>query len=239
MKLYEDPNALLFALRLTEVQRWTAVATGRNQTVGEHSYRVCMIALAIHDYMEDGTPHNSYDRVAIASRSMTHDIVEILSGDLDSIFKIALETRFPGVYATVVKELALVRPDANELYTSVAAEERASKGTIVEAIVKLADFVEALLFINIYGTNNAHTQWTRDNILERLWLKLEEYKRAHALQRYNWVRVEMFLNLVLNQPGLPDKAVRTLDRESSAAQNGAGDKIEGGISETREATGRG
>jgi 5'-deoxynucleotidase YfbR-like HD superfamily hydrolase len=170
-----------------------------------------MIALAIHDYMVNGVPHNSHDRTAIASRSMTHDIFEILSGDLDSIFKIALESRYPGAYQTVIDELATHRPVSSELYTAVAGEERAAKGTIVEAIVKLADFVEALLFIQVYGTNNAHTQWTRDDILEKMWQKLEEYKKAHALQRYDWERVEDFLNLVLNRPGLDEKARRGID----------------------------
>jgi 5'-deoxynucleotidase YfbR-like HD superfamily hydrolase len=218
LKPNETANALLFALRLTEVSRWGVVATSRQQSVGEHSYRVCMIALAMFDYMEDGTPHNSFDRISIASLAMTHDIFETLSGDLNSIFKLATEAQFPDVYNEVIKDMALERKDTGPLYTKVSADERAAKGTMVEAIVKLSDMVEALIYLDTYGTNCHHRQHVRDNILERMWQKLEEYKRGSS---YNatpakWSRIEQFLNLVLNKPGMDVKVRQDLRQTDQA-----------------------
>lgn len=206
----ETPNALLFALRLTEVSRWGIVATSRQQSVGEHSYRVCMIALAMFDYMEAGVPHNSFDRISIASLAMTHDIFEILSGDLDSIFKLATKAQFPDVYNAVVENMALQRRDSGDLYRQVSGDERAMKGTIIEAIVKLSDYVEALIYLDQYGTNSRHAQQIRDNVLERMWLKLEEFRRQHSYgaDQAKWDRINQFLNLVLGSPGLQEKALR-------------------------------
>lgn len=206
----ETANTLLFALRLTEVSRWGIVATSRQQSVGEHCYRVCMIAIAMYDYMEDGQPHNSFDRVSIASLAMTHDIFEVLSGDLDSIFKIATKARYPDVYDRVVENMAVERKDSGPLYQKIAADERAAQGTIVEAIVKMADFVEALVYLDTYGTNNAHVRHIRDNVLERMWTKLEKFKAAqsYGATPEKWGRVEQFINLVLGSPGLQEKAQR-------------------------------
>lgn len=206
----ETANALMFALRLTEVSRWGIVATSRQQSVGEHSYRVCMIALAMFDYMEAGVPHNSFDRLSVASLAMTHDIFEVLSGDLDSVFKIAVKAQFPDMYSQVVENMALQRRDSGELYKQVAGEERAMKGTIIEAIVKLSDYVEALIYLDQYGTNSRHARHVRDNILERMWMKLEECRRQHSygVDANKWDRINKFLNLVLDSPGLQEKTLR-------------------------------
>jgi 5'-deoxynucleotidase YfbR-like HD superfamily hydrolase len=217
----ETPNALLFALRLTEVSRWGIVATSRQQSVGEHCYRVCMVALAMYDYMEDGVPHNSFERISIASLAMTHDIFEILSGDLDSIFKMAVKAQFPDVYKDVVENMATERRDTGPLYQQIAADERAASGTAVEAIVKLADMVEALIYIDQYGTNCGHRQHVRDNILERLWTKFEEYKRAYQGYGHHtnrWQRVEEFINLVLDTPGLQGKAAAAVAQGVATAR---------------------
>lgn len=214
----ETANALLFALRLTEVSRWGIVATSRQQSVGEHSYRVCMIALAMFDYMEGGVPHNSFDRISIASLAMTHDLFEVLSGDLDSVFKMATKAQFPDVYAQVVSKMATERRDSGPLYREVATEERAAAGTMIEVIVKLADMVEALIYLDTYGTNCGHRQHVRDNILERMWEKLDKSKigtSPYNMTVDKWLRIEQFLNLVLGNPGLQDKAIRAVEAQNA------------------------
>lgn len=198
----EMPDALSFALRLTEISRWGIVATSRQQSVGEHSYRVCMIALAMYDYMENGTPHNSYDRNAVAALSMVHDIFEVLSGDVDSIFKIAMKAQHGDLLDRLVGTMAKSRRDTSALYDVVAAQERACAGTIVEAVVKLSDMVEALIYLDTYGTNSRHAQHVRDNILRRLADKYLQFSGDVNLSRYDWKRVLEFLNEVLGMPGI-------------------------------------
>lgn len=208
----EMPNGLLFALRLTEVSRWGIVATSRQQSVGEHSYRVTMIAQAMYDYVFP-IPHNSNDRGLLTSFAMVHDIMEVLSGDLDSVFKLAVKSRYPDVFANTVNEMALKRMDAGPLAKTVATIERSTKGTFIEVLVKMADFIEALIYLDQYGTNARHVNNVRDTILEHLWTRVEQFKGTvfYGLEPAHWSRVEEFINLILNNPGPGHSAGRNYE----------------------------
>lgn len=201
-------NSLLFALRLTEIGRWGLVSMSRTQSVGEHSYRVAMIATALYDFMENGVPHNRTERVEIGKFVMLHDIKEVLSGDLDAIFKLTAKSLFGDVLDQITWRMGDEREDTKQLMADLESIERAAKGSIVEAVCKLADQMEAIIYLMDYGTNQAHKQLVRDNILMRLWSMLELYKRTGDLSKYNWERAEQFVNMVLNMPGLQTKALR-------------------------------
>lgn len=205
----EMPNNLLFALRLTEVSRWGIVATSRQQSVGEHSYRVTMIAQALYDYVFT-TPHNSDDRNLLTSFAMVHDIMEVLSGDLDAVFKLAVKSRYPDVFANTLGEMALQRLDAGPLAKTVASLERSVKGTFIEVLVKMADFLEALIYVDQYGTNSRHIGNVRDTILEHMWGRLQAFKMSpyYGVTGDHWRRIEQFINLVLGMPGLQEKVQR-------------------------------
>jgi 5'-deoxynucleotidase YfbR-like HD superfamily hydrolase len=211
----EMPNGLLFALRLTEVSRWGIVATSRQQSVGEHSYRVTMIAQALYDYVFT-VPHNSNDRHLLTSFAMIHDIMEVLSGDIDSVFKLAVKSRYPDVFSTVVDAMAVQRMDAGPLSTTVASVERSVKGTFIEVLVKIADFLEALVYLDQYGTHSRHMGNVRDTILEHLWGRLEQFKRTnfYGVSLDHWIRAEKFINLMLDSPGLQEKVQRIVASET-------------------------
>lgn len=211
----EMPNGLLFALRLTEISRWGIVATSRQQSVGEHSYRVTMIAQALYDYVFT-IPHNSDDRHLLTSFAMVHDIMEVLSGDLDAVFKLAVKSRYPDVFASTIENMAAQRLDAGPLAKTVASLERSTKGTFIEVLVKIADFLEALTYLDQYGTHNRHMGNVRDTILEHLWARLEQFKRTnfYGVSLDHWIRAEKFINLMLDSPGLQEKAQRLQERLS-------------------------
>lgn len=210
----EMPNGLLFALRLTEVSRWGIVATSRQQSVGEHSYRVTMIAQALYDYVFT-TPHNSNDRQLLSSFAMIHDIMEVLSGDLDSVFKMAVKSRYPDVFANVVDNMAKQRLDAGPIANTIGSLERSVRGTFIEVLVKIADFLEALIYLDQYGTNSRHMGNVRDTILEHLWARMEQFKRStyYGVSLDHWIRAEKFVNLILDSPGLQEKVQRAAEIE--------------------------
>lgn len=193
----ETPSSLHFALRLTEISRWGIVATSRQQSVGEHAYRVCMIALAMYDYMENNQSHNSYDRIHIAALAMTHDIFEVLSGDLDSVFKIAMRAQYPEALDAVVQNMAKMRRDCDGLYDSAATIERAAKGSIVEIIVKLADLLEAIIYVDTYGANRRHADEIVQNITGRMFEYIEARKKTPINSAaLDWARIETFVRQV-------------------------------------------
>lgn len=205
----EMPNNLLFALRLTEISRWGVVATSRQQSVGEHSYRVTMIAQALYDYVFP-IPHNSNDRLLLTSFAMVHDIMEVVSGDLNSAFKLAMKSQYPDVYENTIKGMATQRMDAGSISKAVDSLERSVKGTFIEALVKIADYLEALIYLDQYGANARHTGDVRDMILENMWGRVEQFKQSsfYGLEPGHWSRVEQFVNMVLDTPGLQEKAQR-------------------------------
>lgn len=189
------PSALLFALRLTEVSRWGIVSTSRQQSVGEHSYRVCLIAVALYDYMMDGTQHNSFERQEVAMLSMLHDVMEILSGDIPSTFKRTLEGMYPGLHEVVLSKAAGERPDTAKLYELASSAERGARNSGVEAIVKVADLLERILYINVYGTNDPLRKQVLAFTQEDLDTKLNDYKIRYL--NMNWERANAFQELLL------------------------------------------
>lgn len=217
----EMPNGLLFALRLTEVSRWGIVATSRQQSVGEHSYRVVMIAQALYDYIFT-IPHNSNDRQVLTSFAMIHDIMEVLSGDLDAVFKLAVKSRYPDVFTSTIRSMAAQRLDAGPLANTVASVERSVRGTFIEVIVKVADFLEALIYLDQYGTHSRHAHNVRDTILEHLWGRLAQFQRQqfYGVDSTHWQRVEQFINTVLDSPGLQEKTLRADDGSVSEGRPG-------------------
>lgn len=191
------PNALIFALRLTEVSRWGIISTSRQQSVGEHSYRVCLIAVALYDYMMDGTQHNSFQRQEIAMLSMLHDVMEVLSGDIPSTFKRTLESMQPGLYDAVLCKAASSRPDTAKLFELANSAERGARSSGVEAIVKVADLLERILYITTYGTNDPLRKQVLAFTHEDLETRLAEYRLRYL--NINWERAVAFQQLLLTQ----------------------------------------
>lgn len=210
------PESILFALRLTEVKRWGIVATSREQTVAEHSYRVMMLATAIYDHMEGGVPHNSDDRDAIITYSLMHDLHEVMSGDINSVFKRAMEAVQPGVYQAALKGMAKHRIGPQEMLNQADRVERAVKGSVVEAVVKIADLLEAVLFIFDYGSSSQRMAQIAVSIVEDIHKHVKACSVDHQLVRYDWARVQEFVGGVLDR-GMRGGASTDIVRQSPAA----------------------
>jgi hypothetical protein len=125
------PN-LELALRATEVKRWTIVALTRPQSLAEHQYRVYHIACAIAEAI-GVDHHNSLDMAAIERWALAHDLHEVLTGDIPATAKAVA----PDVYR-------LIEENARDVIEVRGG--RGHKGTIVDAVVKLADITETALF---------------------------------------------------------------------------------------------
>lgn len=196
----EMPHALAFALRLTEVSRWGIVSTSRQQSVAEHSYRVVLIATALYDYVQNGTSHNTMERGEIVSLAMMHDLFEVQSGDLNALFKQALKTNHPTIYDETVADMSRT-PATSKLHAMVEGLERAAHGTIVEVFVKIADLMEAVLYVRTYGTNQDVTTRVSASLQQNLYSYVLTAQRLNP--RYEWARVCMFIDGILNPPATP------------------------------------
>lgn len=106
-------------MRLATVRRWGIVATLREQSVAEHTFNVVMISRAICSYME-------WDDTEVIKCALDHDLDEAIIGDIPTPTKRRL-----GCSNILGEE------SERKEYTSLA-----------HAIVKCADFLEAIHFLS-------------------------------------------------------------------------------------------
>jgi hypothetical protein len=113
---------LVRLLTLSHVPRFAIVDSSRAQNVGEHCFRTASITLIIvNEFDIRGIPISKSKALELA---LSHDIDEAISGDLPTPFK-----RAKGLSCAVFSQEA----------------------GIEEYVVKLADLIEAIIFLGRYG----------------------------------------------------------------------------------------
>lgn len=118
---------LIDKLRLMQVKRYPICHVNREQSVAEHSFNVTLIAVELARVTRDQNLINE-----VVAYAISHDIEEVYTGDIPSSFKRQLRAECPSV-----SPLLDGYPD------------RASDA--VKAIVKLADYLEAIYYIKEFG----------------------------------------------------------------------------------------
>lgn len=114
------------AMRAQHIKRWAMVDVSRPQSVAEHSYNVCLIAV---DYCRRLGLCRLRDEVIVAS--LSHDLFEVFTGDIPTPVKKVYgvddgQFHFNGI--------------SPELYTQEVLD-----------LVKAADTIEAAIYLKNYG----------------------------------------------------------------------------------------
>lgn len=123
-------NNLQNLLTLSHVPRWTIIDTTKPQTVGEHTFRVVAICLYIINELRN--INVTVDREYVLTKAITHDIEEAKSGDIPTPYK---------------KNLQQFGFDEHEVIVGLEGH-----------IIKIADIVEAIIFLKRYGTRTSRIQ---------------------------------------------------------------------------------
>lgn len=153
-------------IRATGVSRWHIVRTAVRQSLADHLYSVAMIAesmLAMWAawYHIDGMKFYERYRSKIIDKALHHDVLEALTGD------------FPSTYKRWYKGMTGHRmPDPTHLMSfdnRMSHAGNVADNVILDAIVELADRVEAFHFIDRYALDD-HGRLVAD----RLEVVLEE-----------------------------------------------------------------
>jgi len=160
-------------LRACDTKRWTIVAVTREQTVGEHHYRVWVLALSLYDSLMGGTPHNSFERQGVGDWALVHDADEIWTGDLPSPIKSILEELSPGILKKL-KDKVL-----SENLPTVAGSMRGIEGTFASQVVKIAECVEAFTYYSAHSYNTRHRTEVLAYLNQQLWNSLSEGIRKY------------------------------------------------------------
>lgn len=155
-------------LRACHVKRWHIVQTSREQTLAEHSFAVAVIAGSLAASMRYAGLLHSNLRLQLLQWALSHDIMEVRTGDMPTPFKRALEK--VGGKGIVEKAEAEVDNDTTGAWRMV-------KGTEIETIVKLADQIEAIFFLQDNGVG-AHATQVLDGLRTILAEMVNEAEKA-------------------------------------------------------------
>ncbi len=131
-------------LRANTVKRWHVIDTTRQQTVAEHSFNVCLFVEQICRLCDHADLIPKAVQLAIH-----HDIPEVITGDMPSTAK-----RYWGV------------DDKGKAALLDSLSDCQDKNVV--DMVKLADLLDAVLFLQLYGVGR-HSQDVRSDIVEQIY----------------------------------------------------------------------
>lgn len=144
-------DAVIDLLGLADVHRWSVIRTLRNQSVAEHAFAVAIIATDLTTRLTDWK-HGSHNHCEILWWSLIHDAPETLTGDIDGKFK-----RNHSAVRSAVCDAENIEFPWFAMYASVIQPK-------VKVIVKLADRIEALRFIQDWGHGARADDVYRENL---------------------------------------------------------------------------
>jgi 5'-deoxynucleotidase len=162
-------------LRSGHVKRWQIVRVAREQTIAEHMYRVNVVANEIVERMGEEAVGI---RPLVQQWALMHDIPEIVTGDIATPTKRAMRQAVPD--ADPVKHIEL---SLDQQYRSLYELLKSHFPQVLE-IVKIADLIEAVDFLNIEGMGAHATSVNiglRESILEKISSSDDENLSAAAM----------------------------------------------------------
>ncbi len=150
-------------MRLSSIRRWGIIEMSRDQSVAEHSYNVAMIAFAIasHDSFGEvmGGDHGEF-LGSVMKWALVHDLPEVVSGDIPTPVK---------------KYLGSALDDMEEDMFPLFSEYGGRVSYLAHAIVKVADFIDAIQFARKFCVDSR-----KDRIIADMIAKMDKHMDAIA-----------------------------------------------------------
>lgn len=131
-------ESMVSMLKLSHVPRWSIVDTIKTQSVADHSFRVAAITKYIAEELKR-LYNTRLDIDYVVCRALMHDIEESRTGDMPCTRKYS---------------------DVNDIKDNIARK------SLYDMIIKLADTIEAIVFIKRYGVKP-------DRVVNELYSKVD------------------------------------------------------------------
>lgn len=138
--------------RATDVNRWGIVKVARNQSIAEHSFQVAMIASRICDLLGE---HQCF-KDGVVWLALTHDLTEVLTGDLASPLKPLLGAE------------AQARLKSFEQGITILGQAQKHGPSKAQRVVKAADLIEAIAFLD-QNAMTSHGEWVKNKLVDDLY----------------------------------------------------------------------
>ena len=152
-------DCLSYAItRLSSITRYNTRPFIKQQNVMQHQGDVTLIAMVFSDYFNEIGISNDTEKVL--RMAITHDVGEILSGDIPHVAKYSndKDSAIKNNFKEIVDKMELISfkdtfdKIGNEKFTSKYVrllEEEKERETVEALIVKLADFADVIIYGNI------------------------------------------------------------------------------------------
>lgn len=170
-------------LRSRSVKRWHTVSTSISQSVADHSHNMGIIAeqLLYEVCSPIGEPSIEH-QYWVLKYCQIHDLPELITGDLSSVFKSWLKESIPdfsNVWDSLERELIPELEDVDEVFFNFP---------YLKYVCKAADVLEAYNFIMLSkGLDEQHNQVIIDKLENMLQAMVAKFKLKQPL--YNWERI--------------------------------------------------
>jgi len=126
--------------RTAHVKRWQIVRVAREQNLAEHTFVTMLIAEEAAKII--GFPMSgSEERVALYDWAIHHDIIEVVTGDLNTAVKARIKSK------AGMEIIDDIETGICERYDRLKRDTPA----VIKAIVKCADLIEAIAFLQNEG----------------------------------------------------------------------------------------
>lgn len=160
------------ALLAPHIQRWTVVPTTRRQNIAEHSHSVAMLAGELYRELVGAARVEQPVLFQLYALALWHDMPEVITGDINSAFKDQLIGGIDQTESAACPQLLDMRA--------------AQKHVWQEVIVKIADQMEAALYISHWMPNR---HWRTESARDFVWGKVEKLAEAaeRAYPQFEWL----------------------------------------------------
>jgi 5'-deoxynucleotidase len=173
--------------RSGHITRWHSVRTSRDQTLAEHHYMVTRISNRLAKDVF-GPDLDDSGLLQIMEYASLHDTPELLMGDLPSPLKRHIE-QISGADNPIEAIEAEIAPWLIEMKNEIWKHHPEHL-----VVVKLADLIDAILFIEHEGIGS-HANAVTKGLKEQFEEKVEEAKRDYPA--YSWKTAGQLLNELL------------------------------------------
>ena len=174
-------------LRAAHTKRWQIVNVGRTQSMAEHAFLVQIIAIEVARTIgwsnERSGPFNIEKEFDIMRWALWHDMLEVRTGDLNTPTKIKLKAMVGGDAVDIIEK-------------DISAEyEKIKQSTFdpTKVIVKLADYIEAVRFLDEEG-KGSHAAEVRATVAGQLRRHFEGVCRMSSLMSLDWHRLRPMID---------------------------------------------
>lgn len=144
-------------VRSGHVVRWNSVKHGRPQYLAEHHYMVTMIARALARRVLSAEYYTAEKQILLVDYCLNHDLPELIGGDLPSVSKRKLEAML-GDKADVFKQFDY------EIHPPLRKLDQKMDNTPLKEIAKLADWADAIVYIQQEGQGNYEAKITQQAV---------------------------------------------------------------------------